>query len=158
MIDVNPVPEEFLYDPVSKSYGDPSRRPECKVTIRRAAYLRGSIHDPPSCSPRQSNSSRRPSTCCGPRSPPSTSFAWTYPVPRWRPDTSRLSVIRWQKSWTSCPATRGRRSVRQTDIHSYIIQTIQRDVITGRLHNLRPISPLLSNGGGGEPTNPTQRQ
>jgi len=24
------VPEEFLYDPVSKSYGDPSRRPECK--------------------------------------------------------------------------------------------------------------------------------
>lgn len=25
-----PVPEEFLYDPVSKSYGDPSRRPECK--------------------------------------------------------------------------------------------------------------------------------
>ena len=27
------MPEEFLYDPVSKSYGDPSRRPECKVTI-----------------------------------------------------------------------------------------------------------------------------
>ena len=26
------VPEEFLYDPVSKSYGDPSRRPECKVS------------------------------------------------------------------------------------------------------------------------------
>ena len=25
------VPEEFLYDPVSKTYGDPSRRPECKV-------------------------------------------------------------------------------------------------------------------------------
>ena len=24
------MPEEFLYDPVSKSYGDPSRRPECK--------------------------------------------------------------------------------------------------------------------------------
>ena len=24
------VPEEFLYDPVSKSYGDPERRPECK--------------------------------------------------------------------------------------------------------------------------------
>ena len=63
------------------------------------------------CSPRQSSSSRRPSTCCGPRSPPSTSFAWTYPVPRWRPDTSRLSVIRWQKSWTSYPATPGRRSV-----------------------------------------------
>ena len=34
MIDVYPVPEEFLYDPVSKSYGDPSRRPECKVTIQ----------------------------------------------------------------------------------------------------------------------------
>merc|ERR1712223_381685 len=27
---VNELPEEFLYDPVSKSYGDPSRRPECK--------------------------------------------------------------------------------------------------------------------------------
>lgn len=27
---VNDLPEEFLYDPVSKSYGDPSRRPECK--------------------------------------------------------------------------------------------------------------------------------
>lgn len=25
-----PVPEEFQYDPVSKSYGDPSRRPEVK--------------------------------------------------------------------------------------------------------------------------------
>ena len=30
---VNDLPEEFLYDPVSKSYGDPSRRPECKVKI-----------------------------------------------------------------------------------------------------------------------------
>jgi len=28
---VNELPEEFLYDPVSKSYGDPSRRPECKA-------------------------------------------------------------------------------------------------------------------------------
>merc|ERR1719412_762463 len=27
---VNELPEEFLYDPVSKTYGDPSRRPECK--------------------------------------------------------------------------------------------------------------------------------
>merc|ERR1719336_2496426 len=27
---VNELPEEFLYDPVSKSYGDPERRPECK--------------------------------------------------------------------------------------------------------------------------------
>merc|ERR1719312_911237 len=27
---VNELPEEFLYDPVSKSFGDPSRRPECK--------------------------------------------------------------------------------------------------------------------------------
>jgi len=27
---VNELPEEFLYDPVSKSYGDPSRRPECR--------------------------------------------------------------------------------------------------------------------------------
>merc|ERR1719510_1804910 len=27
---VNELPEEFLYDPVSKSYGDPSRRPECE--------------------------------------------------------------------------------------------------------------------------------
>lgn len=24
------VPEEFLYDPVSKTYGDPTRRPEVK--------------------------------------------------------------------------------------------------------------------------------
>ena len=30
---VNDLPEEFLYDPVSKSYGDPSRRPECKVRL-----------------------------------------------------------------------------------------------------------------------------
>jgi len=29
---VNELPEEFLYDPVSKSYGDPSRRPECKAS------------------------------------------------------------------------------------------------------------------------------
>ncbi|TRY80868.1 hypothetical protein TCAL_12910, partial [Tigriopus californicus] len=28
---VNELPEEFMYDPVSKSYGDPSRRPECKA-------------------------------------------------------------------------------------------------------------------------------
>ncbi len=27
------MPEEFLYDPVSKTYGDPSRRPECKVGL-----------------------------------------------------------------------------------------------------------------------------
>ncbi|XP_040574935.1 protein transport protein Sec24B [Lepeophtheirus salmonis] len=26
---INEVPEEFLYDPSTKSYGDPSRRPEC---------------------------------------------------------------------------------------------------------------------------------
>jgi len=31
------VPEEFLYDPVSKSYGDPSRRPECKVFFWRSS-------------------------------------------------------------------------------------------------------------------------
>ena len=35
---VNDLPEEFLYDPVSKSYGDPSRRPECKVCISGSPF------------------------------------------------------------------------------------------------------------------------
>ena len=108
---------------MSKSYGDPSRRPECKVTISRNLCQKRNVNQVP-CSPRQSNSSRRPSTCCGLLSPPSTSFAWTYPVPRWRPDTSRLSVIRWQKSWISYPATPGRRCVCLSDGNTYVLSSI----------------------------------
>lgn len=40
---VNELPEEFLYDPVSKTYGDPSRRPEVKAStieyIAPAEYM-----------------------------------------------------------------------------------------------------------------------
>ena len=34
MIRVNELPEEFLYDPVSKTYGDPSRRPGTEPTSK----------------------------------------------------------------------------------------------------------------------------
>ena len=102
---VNELPEEFLYDPVSKSFGDPSRRPECKVSPFHAVYV-VPVGEPDtvlnltlfgfisfSSSRLRLSSLRHLSTFFGRLNPQSTFSSSTSRVRRWRPVTSKPSVI-----------------------------------------------------------------